>query len=699
LHDIAITKLRNHAFVHFPFDRLDIFTLVSADHRMPRPDFRADIQGLRAVAVGGVVLVHAGLPGIDGGFAGVDVFFVISGFLITGQLLDLLRAGRLDIVGFYARRVRRLLPAALAVIAATALASAFLLPRVMLPQSLGDAAAAAVYVPNVVLAQRGTDYLADTTPSLYQHFWSLGVEEQFYLIWPLLLLAIAWIARRTRRPHVLPIVLGAIAALSLAACIYETWASQPWAFFPMWTRAWQFACGGLVAVGSSAVTRRLPETMRAVLGWTGLAGIGAAFVVFDATTVYPGSAALLPTLAAAALIAAGDARRGPGLLLRRAPMQWLGRISYSLYLVHWPLLQLAQARVGYDRPLPLRVTLGLAAVAVPVAWALHRFVETPLRLHSRGARPHRGWWRPMLAGLATSAVVASIAVGGSSVAASVPLSSSRDVANAPLTAPPRSTDFVPRSIHPALTAAANDNPPMYADGCELGFLEADPHPCTFGAAGAPRVVLFGDSHAAEWQPALATVAREQGFQLVAQTKSSCRSILEQQPGTEARDLACASWRTQVLDDLAANPPAAVILANFDGAQSSNAAEAAGAWSSGLADTVAALPKTSKVIVLADSPDLGKSPTQCLSQHLEDTSRCAVPAARALHSVGRTAVEASVASTRASYVDLSRYLCDAMCSPIIGDTLVYRDDNHLTATFAAELAAPLGDALEPLLAPA
>ncbi|HEY0249795.1 MAG TPA: acyltransferase family protein [Gryllotalpicola sp.] len=692
---------------------------------MPRSGFQQDIHGLRGLAVAAVVLVHAGLPWIAGGYAGVDVFFVISGFLITSQLLPQLRdAGRVTFLPFYARRVRRLLPAALTVIATTAIASVFCLPRTLLPASLGDAAAAAAYVPNLLFAARGTDYLADPTPSLYQHFWSLGVEEQFYLLWPLLLTGAVWAARgrRRRAPRtagvtgaagdtgIVVAVLTAVAVASFALSLHETTADQPWAFFPMWTRAWEFALGGLVALGGPALGRLLPHPARAALGWAGLAGVAASLLAFDATTLFPGVAALLPVASAAAVMAAGEVHGGPVLLLRMPPLPFLGRISYALYLVHWPLLQLVQARAGSTHPLPLRVRLALAVAAVPLAWVLHRCVEAPLR-HGRerrlerpgspaaGPAPHPHGLRPLLAGLAASALLAGAALGGASAAAAAPLHSARTTSDAPLTAPPAGTPFVPAGLRPALTAAADDNPPMYADGCELGFTASVPHPCAFGADGLPRMVLFGDSHAAEWQPALARVAAREGFQLVTQTKSSCRSVLEHQPGDLARDRACASWRQAVLRQLAAEPPAVVVLANFDGAATSNSGQASAEWSAGLRGTVAALPHTTRVVLLADTPDLRSSPIPCLSQHLEHTAPCATPAAHALRSTGRAAIEASVSQTRASHVDLNRYLCGTVCPPIIGDTLVYRDANHLTATFAAQLAGPLDAALRPLLAPA
>ena len=665
----------------------------------PHTIFRRDIQGLRAVAVLGVLLVHAGVPGLAGGFAGVDVFFVISGFLITAQILARVRAGSLRLTDFYAGRVRRLLPAALVIVAATAAVSPFVLPPMMLPQSLADAAAA-LYLPNLVFAQRGADYFADSTPSLYQHFWSLGVEEQFYLLWPLGLLAVLWCIRRTRRelrPKFLVAVFGGIAAASLAACVYVTWADQSWAFYPMWTRAWQFACGALVAVCASALLR-IPEGWRAALSWAGMAGIAVAFVGFSSELPYPGTAALLPTLATAAMIAAGDAPRGAGIILHTRPMQWVGLVSYSLYLVHWPLLQLVQAGVGHDRPLPAIVAVALSAAAVPFAWLLYRFVETPLRRPPASHHTRRRLVRPLATGLAASALIAAVTISGSSATAAAPLTSDRNAYDKALTAPPGVTDYVPRSVHPTLAAAVDDLPSMYADGCQLGFLASKPHPCTFGGDGLPRVVLFGDSHAGQWQPALAEVARREGFQLVTQTKSSCRSMLERQPGDQARDRACTAWRTAVLADLTANPPAAVILADFYGAQIGDATTASALWSTGLRNTVAAIPEQTIIIVLADTPDLGTSPVPCLSRHLENTASCAPLATDVLTSVGRTTIEASIGSTRATYLDLTDHLCTESCPPIIGNTLVYRDANHLTATFSAQLAGPLDRALTPLLAP-
>jgi hypothetical protein len=212
-------------------------------------------------------------------------------------------------------------------------------------------------------------------------------------------------------------------------------------------------------------------------------------------------------------------------------------------------------------------------------------------------------------------------------------------------------------------------------------------------------VLWGDSHAAEWQPALAAIGEAQGFELVTQTKSSCRSVLAANRHGTGLERACAAWRDAVLDDLAAHPPAAVILGNYASTGLGGAAATPEAWADGVRATVAALPASTRVIVLADTPDVGRSPIPCLSRNVESAERCTTSAASALETEARTAIKASATATRAAYIDVNRYLCDDSCPPVIGSTLVYRDGSHLTATFAAELAGPLGEELRPALGPA
>jgi peptidoglycan/LPS O-acetylase OafA/YrhL len=354
-------------------------------------EFRPDIEGLRAIAVLAVVLFHAEIPGFTGGFVGVDVFFVISGFLITGLLWrEASSSGTVRLARFYGARARRLLPASALVGVFIMVSSVLLLPPLTARTAIGDGIASALYVSNYRFALQGVDYLASfSPPSPFQHYWSLGVEEQFYLVWAPLILGTAWLIRRrnrtsgaatptTRRPYV--VVLGAVAAVSFALSVAITFWAPSLAFFSLPTRAWQLAIGGLVAL-TALHWRRLSRRAAAITGSGGLALIVLACVGFSQTTLYPGWAALAPTVGSALVIGAGCAApaNGCGRLLKVRPLQWLGRISYSLYLWHWPLLLTAlwaiAPVIGYALPLGI----GAIGLSVVLAALTLRFVENPLR--------------------------------------------------------------------------------------------------------------------------------------------------------------------------------------------------------------------------------------------------------------------------------------------------------------------------------
>ena len=357
--------------------------------------YRRDIEGLRAVAVLLVVLYHCGITLLPGGFVGVDVFFVISGYLITGLLLRELRTrGTISITGFYGRRVLRLLPAASLVIVTTVLASAWWLPSGRRQAVLLDALHTMGYAINFRLAAVGADYLnADAVPSPLQHFWSLAVEEQFYLLWPPALLAITLIGRPAvsrLRTALLVIVAG-----SFVLSVWQTTANPLWAYFGAHTRAWELGVGALLAF--APLDRLRPRAARS-LGLLGLLAVLAAAVLFSATTAFPGSAALLPVAGAAAIIAGGIIAPSP--LLVTAGMQAIGRLSYSWYLWHWPALTIAPFVVGYD--LAWWQNLAVAAGAFGAAALTYGLVENP----ARGLRKLRQTpWRAIVAGAAMTDAV------------------------------------------------------------------------------------------------------------------------------------------------------------------------------------------------------------------------------------------------------------------------------------------------------
>jgi peptidoglycan/LPS O-acetylase OafA/YrhL len=703
-----------------------------------RGRFRPDIQGLRAIAVLLVLIYHADLGIIPGGYVGVDAFFVISGFLITGHLLSALRSpGGLRLSGFYARRVRRILPVSLVVIVATVVGAFLTVGPLRLQGILQDAVASAVFVPNIRFALEQTDYLADAAPSPFQHYWSLGVEEQFYLFWPVALMLLFAIERRWPRTRALAVGVGVIVASSLTLCLVLATVAQPWAFFSFPTRTWEFGAGAVVALLAARVAARpdtrldaglearparraahIPPTVAAVGGWIGLGAVVGASLYFTADTAYPGWTTLVPVLGTALLLAGGtalprvgqpaladplapagqpalaaNAAFGPSRFLSLRPLQFVGGISYSLYLVHWPLLVLAEEWTGTD--LPPAVTLALAVAAVPLAWLLHRFVEMPAR---DGTRVKKLRPRFVLAGaVALPGILALSLIGSVPLVASAQLTSNQAAVRAPLVESPLGTGFVPRNIHPALDDATADTGELYTNGCQQTPTDSEAVSCTFGNPDADfTVALFGDSHAGRWFPALEAVAEAHNIRLVTFTKSKCRSIELRGAWTNGPNQSCVDWRMDAAAQLNAEPPDVIILANHTGLTAgTGTASARASWTDGFEYSLSQLPQQSQIVMLADSPEFRDSPVYCLSNHPTDADRCAEPRDDTLNSTLVEIQNEVAAFVGANVIDLTDYFCNTeSCPPVIGDTLVYSDEHHITATFSKQLAPALDAALSP-----
>lgn len=343
--------------------------------------FRPDIEGMRAIAVVLVILFHAYHVPFTAGFVGVDVFFVISGFLITSLLLrEQQRAGRISLSRFYARRARRILPASTLVVVVTLFATYHWLGFIAGNSVANDAKWTAIFGANLHFGLVRTDYFgAQSPPSPLQHMWSLGVEEQFYLVWPGLLLIVAVLVRGARYRRALTAAVSVIIAASLIWSVAQTSVNQTWAYFSPLTRAWELALGALIAVSAPSIARLKPAWAAQALAVLGLAGILIAAIVFTSETRYPGYAALLPVVGSAALIAAGCANRETfvGRALSVRSMQWVGARSYSLYLWHWPLLIIPAQYAG--RNLSVLENTGLVLLTVVASAATYRFVENPVR--------------------------------------------------------------------------------------------------------------------------------------------------------------------------------------------------------------------------------------------------------------------------------------------------------------------------------
>jgi peptidoglycan/LPS O-acetylase OafA/YrhL len=685
--------------------------------------WRPDIEGLRALAVGVVIAAHIGFPYMAGGFVGVDVFFVISGFLITSLLLrEIDKTGTVSIAGFYARRAVRLLPAAATVLLATLVAAWLWLPRTRLGEIAADAATAALNVINLRLAQEGTDYLnATAEPSPLQHFWSLAVEEQFYIVWPLVLLAIAFLGAKfgkpgqftaTRHRHRGPGRTFAITAfLVITACV-SFWMSANWtapdpvwSYFGIHTRAWELAVGALIAVAAGSIRAYAPKWAAALASWAGLALITASVFLLDERTVFPGTAALLPVAGTALVIAAGCAqhRFGATVLLGVRPAQFIGKISYGLYLWHWPLIMIGPAVWGLEA-VRVRHYLVLMGVAFLLTIATFYLIENPIRTRRPLVQvPSRAL--AMGGGLIATALAASLFM------AAQPMPTQENDEAAEITGNDATVwemlgessdvDTVPANLTPALEEAVDDEPTLYDDGCvtERDSTELHEDDCWYGDPdGGKTVVLFGDSHAAQWFPVLNQLAEAAGWKLKTLTKANCSvadvTEIDAKLGREYTE--CEDWKEQAFDLIDELQPEAVVATAYD-AKDVVADDPDQAWIDGWVDSVERLRESADdVYYMAGSPRLPEDPPSCLAENPENASVCVGELDESIVEPDRREelIEA-VDETGANVVDPIPWLCDldqGTCPVVVGNLLVYRDTNHLSARFVAELAPQVAAAI-------
>lgn len=702
----------------------------SPTRQIPRRGFRPDIEGLRAVAVVAVVLYHAGIPGTAGGFIGVDVFFVISGFLITGLLWREVSTAKTIALGrFYGARARRLLPAAATVAVVTAIAAAAVLPPLQARSVFLDGIASALYVGNYRFAQQGTDYLNAEAPSPFQHYWSLGVEEQFYLVWPVLIIGTAWLAGRVRRdapadskanptakaaPYAA--VLTLVAAASLAAAVVWTRSSPPWAFFSLPTRAWELAVGGLVAL-SIEQWRRLPLLPAAIAGWGGLALILLTCTQLGPATPYPGTAALLPVLGTALVIGGGCVTRSLGLgrLLCRPVMRAIGRVSYSWYLWHWPVLLLMPRLLGEAG---LAARLAATAVSAGLAVITFHLVENPGRFAAALRRSAKT--SLAVAGIASAATASAcvllltvipVPVGHGPAAAKatiMALPTAAPNAGAQQTAVQQALAqvrdavaqaaglrAVPSNLDPPLAQAPADKAAVFVNGCVRSWRDIGQSECAAGDIGSPTTVaLIGDSHAAMWNPAFAQVAEQRHWRLETMAKVTCpiQDLPIDSPYLGREYAECEQWRAQVLARVAAEHPRLVVLdmsRRYGGDFGFVSYDPA--WIETLGRTVAQLRRTgATVLVLGPAPDPQSPVPTCLSGHLDDATACAPSRSVAVNDGGISAERAAVTGNGGHYADLTDLFCTSQrCPVIVGNTLVFRDDNHVTTEYAQLLAPVMG----------
>ncbi|MHA6969264.1 acyltransferase family protein [Glutamicibacter bergerei] len=681
-------------------------------------NFRPEIQALRALAVLLVVAYHLEPGVLPGGYIGVDIFFVISGFLITSHLLrEAQRTGTVNLASFFAGRARRILPAAMLVIVVVIVAGLLILPKTLWGTLGIQALASAFSVQNWVLAADAVDYLAaEEAAGPLQHFWSLGVEEQFYLFWPLIVLVVCVLVKQNfpgprtdrfaSRRRVIFLSFMIIALISLGYSIYTGYSGDAAGYFITTTRIWELAVGGLLAVlmdahanGSFTLPRWTSSAaVRNTLVLISLVSILGAALTYDAQTVFPGIAAALPVLSCVAIIIAGNTR-GLGslhLLVQWKPVQWIGLASYSLYLWHWPLIVFVTHLLGHD-PNPIQ-TLALLAGSLLLAWASLKFVESP----ARQFMPLAGSAKlSLVAGAAAVAVVAGTALIPG-IAQRESIEKDQQAVAQLIQDPPAgfgaasvgsgAPAYLPETtqIIPVPATAEDDQP-------DLGECVQDPQStqikeCEFGSKNASfTVALVGDSHAAHWFEALAEHAKERGWKVVTYLKNSCPFSATERTAERDGGINCAEANKQTLERLKSRDDInAVVAANWAGA--SFVADAAQGYAqqwSKLED--AGLP----VYAVVDTPRPPKDEyaRDCVEEHSAEPEACSFDKAVAFES-GDVTKQAAKHEPRVKVLDFSDQFCiDERCPSVIGNVLVYRDKHHISDTYMRTLATVFGERLE------
>ena len=651
--------------------------------------FRPEIQGVRAVAALLVAIYHIWFGRVSGG---VDVFFVVSGFLITGSLLKQAeREGKIHFLRFWAGLIKRLIPAALLVITTTVIASYFLLPQVLWISLIKQASAAILYVENWYLAFNAVDYLADQdSPKPFQHFWALSTQGQFYVIWPVLIASVLVLTRTlklTFRSTFLATLI-VIFVVSISYSIYRTETNQAFAYFDTFTRMWEFALGGLLVYLLPKL--QLNAASRVILSWVGLFAVASCGLILQVSTVFPGYAALWPTTAAALIILCGSVDDyGAGKLLSNRFFNWFGDISYSFYLWHWPVLTFYKAFPGTSDP-DMAVGIAIIGVSVVLAGATTRLLEEPIRFSSIGhRRPQRAF---VLGG---GFVLPAVMILG---AWSLHTLDERyeDAHRNPTPGQGeylgaralynRSGGFIETGSKPVFPGpfTINDSIPVsYGDGCHHEITGVRTDHCVYGnQEGVISIALVGGSHSAQWLPALRRLANQYDWKIYNMTKSACWFSSEVKNGDNED---CLEWNRGIVQKLEEMSPHVV----FTTATRADGEEEY--VPEGYIDQWKKLDRLGiTVFAIRDNPWWqGMSPAQCVDVFGPTSIQCRASRTSKLAAISPVARSSRIPGN-VRFLDLTEYLCsEEECFPVAGNIQIYRDRHHISAAYSQSLAPFLG----------
>ena len=653
--------------------------------------YRPEIEGLRAVAVLLVAVYHIWFGRVSGG---VDVFLLLTGFLITGSLLRAAeREGRIRFGAFWARLARRLVPPVAVVLIATMAATYLWLPRSRWEEILDEVRAAALYHENWTLAHNAVDYLArEASTSPVQHFWSLSIQGQFYLLWPLLITLALFVAARTRwspRRTVL-ILVSVVFAFSLTYSVAITAWDQAWAYFDTGARLWELALGAILALVITKV--RIPARVRVFLGWFGLVALVSCGMLVQVSTLFPGYVALWPTGAALLVVLAGatGSPRGADRLLTWPPLMTMGRLSYGLYLWHWPILVCYLEITGRHLASPLGGLLVLG-LSLALAWVTHRVVEGGLNRFTRPAHRRTPACSAMIAVLFLVPLLVLSLMWSQNLGAQREQRAQEVIADeshpgARVVSDPDLAKVLPEvPVRPDPADAQQDLSSHHEQGCHVNLEAEEVVVCERGPADAERTLaLVGASRTAHWYPAVEEVAAEHGWRLVSFTKSGCPFTLAPATRDGHWSTECETWKAGALAELEELRPDAVLLS------STRATPDRETVPQGYVELWWHLNDLGiDVIGLRDLPRLPYRGAECLEAG--DAQGCTSPASRSLEEVDpATLVDLP---PNVNLLDLTEHVCPGgACDAVVGNVLVYWDHSHITATYARSLTPVVEEAL-------
>ncbi|MEV5651166.1 acyltransferase family protein [Nocardia sp. NPDC052254] len=680
-----------------------------ADKASRAATYRSDLDGLRGVAIALVVVFHIWFGRVSGG---VDVFLVLSGFFFTGLLLRRAETGSVG-VGFTLRRTgRRLLPAMVVVLAAVVATTAYTRPYTQWSDLAGQTLASLFYYQNWRLALTWSDYLAaDPSVSPLQHLWSMAVQGQFYLLALVVVAVVTAVLRRIGRIEqvrpVLAVVTAPAALLSLLYAAHGAATHQGWNYYDSGARLWELLAGAALALAGPMLT--LPRILRGITAFAGVALVVACgWVIVDGANRYPGPAALVPVLAALAVIAsannvAAEERPWPNRLLSSRVAQWLGGIAYPLYLWHWPILIYYLAESGRSRA-GLVGGAGVVAVSLVLAWGTNRWVEQPLRMGARTAAARSVRYR-RIAGAAVSVVAVVVVVTTTvwqfGVVRTQPAPAARALDSMQYPGAEALASHLPTPsapMRPTVLQAPNELPPPTLDGCIADWDTRDVVTCTYGDLSATRTIaVVGSSHAEHWIPAFQELAAEHSFRIQVYLKMGCPLTLADDATYKGEPIPdCRDWSRAVVDRLAVDRPDWVFTTGSRpraGAGDETPPYYVDVWSA-LAD------RGLNVITIRDTPwsrrgEVPYKAADCLAGGGNAVS-CGMRRSDALDPIDPQA-EPAARYPNIFPIDLSDAFCDAqVCPVVVGNILVYHDEHHLTSSYSRSLAGPLGRAIDPLL---